>query len=188
MYGGAADADGNFWGLDFGDSYGLVRVDYETMEVTSYPLPNSGAYGITVDSEGRPWVCSQTVARFNLDSETWTEAAETTYGGGCMFDGESRVWHGGWGGGGGGSSSMWGFNIDTMELEKTLDVPSYVHGVSIDAAGNVWGVEGSGSNAYRVDPDTEELTTFSGLIGAYTYSDMTGIGLEGAGGGGTPSG
>ena len=201
-YGGAADADGNFWIIDFGTFNGggmggkgkgswgtLVRVDYETLDVSHYSLPNSGAYGITVDGEGRPFVCSSTVARFDLENLTWDEATEYSGGGGCMYDGMGRVWHGGYGdGGGGGGATIFGFNTETLELEAELTVPDYTHGISIDAQGHVWGVAGWGSEAYKVDPNNGDVETFSGLNGAYTYSDMTGVGLAGAGGGGTPAG
>lgn len=191
VYGGAADAFGNFWSLDFGTSSGLVRVDYESLQVTSYPLPgDAGAYGITVDSTGRPFVCSSTVSRFNLDDSTWSTATAFTGGGGCMSDGADRVWHAGGGGGwkgGPASPSLFGFNIDTLELEVTITVPAYSHGVSIDAQDYIWGVT-MGSDAFRVDPVTGDVQTFSGLNGAYTYSDMTGLGLAGAGGGGIPQG
>jgi hypothetical protein len=50
----------------------------------------------------------------------------------------------------------------------------------------VWGVEIAGSNAYRADPETNEVETFNQLVGAYTYSDMTGFALSSAGGGGIP--
>lgn len=196
-YGGAADADGNFWIVDFGTFNGgggmgkgwgsLVRVDYETKEVSHYALPNSGAYGITVDGEGRPFVCSSTVARFDLETSTWDEALVSTGGGGCMYDGMGRVWHGGYGNGVGGAT-MFGFDTETLELDLELSVPDYTHGISIDAQGHVWGVSFAGNQAYRVDPDSGDVETFSGLNGAYTYSDMTGVGLAGAGGGGTPAG
>ena len=56
FYGGAADADGNFWGLDVGSSQ-LVRVDIDDFTVQSWPLGPTGGYGITVGPEGRPWTC-----------------------------------------------------------------------------------------------------------------------------------
>ena len=53
--------------------------------------------------------------------------------------------------------------------------------MSIDFDGNVWGVQFNGNSAYRVDPVTHTVDTFSGLVGAYTYSDMTGFALSAAG-------
>jgi streptogramin lyase len=52
-------------------------------------------------------------------------------------------------------------------------------GVSIDAAGSVWVVDRGASTAYRVDPDTQTVdATVTGLVDPYTYSDMTGAGLD----------
>ena len=51
-------------------------------------------------------------------------------------------------------------------------------GVSIDAEGFVWVVD-QGGWAYKVDPDTyETVLVVSGLNFPYTYSDMTGAGLN----------
>jgi streptogramin lyase len=182
VYGGAADADGNFWGLNFGNTSGIFRVDHEDYTVLEFPLPNQvGAYGITVDQEGRPWVCSNGVARFNLDTSTWSEAPGVSGGGGCMTDGVSTIWHGSFNG-----PSIVGVDTETLDVVHTIPVPQYTHGISIDFAGMVWGVQGSGSQAYRADPETNTVDTFTGLVGAYTYSDMTGFALSTAGGGGVP--
>jgi len=181
VYGGAADADGNFWGLDFGGVSQIFRVDHEDYTVLTFPTPSSGAYGITVDKEGRPWVCSGTVARFNLDTSTWTVSPDNSGGGGCMTDGETTIWHGS-------GNAMVGFDTETLDLIHTIPLPQYVHGISVDFAGKVWGVEFAGSNAYRADPETGDVETFTGLVGAYTYSDMTGFALSTAGGGGVPQG
>lgn len=61
-----------------------------------------------------------------------------------------------------------------------------MHGVSIDFYGYVWGVR-FGQSAYRVDKDDLSFETFVGLVGPYTYSDMTGWALSNVVGG-TPSG
>jgi hypothetical protein len=63
-----------------------------------------------------------------------------------------------------------------------------VHGISVDFQGKVWGVTFMGNNAYRADPETNEVDAFTSLVGAYTYSDMTGFALSTAGGGGVPQG
>jgi hypothetical protein len=62
----------------------------------------------------------------------------------------------------------------------------FPRGISIDVNGYVWGVgyrfqafDPGGNRAYRLDPDTGTFSTFAGLSGAYTYSDMTGAGLLG---------
>jgi hypothetical protein len=184
VYGGAADAFGNFWGLDTGHGQ-LFRVDHEDYTVLTFPLPASGSYGITVDKEGRPWVCQQNVARFNLDDSTWSISPQPSNGGGCMTDGEDIIWHA-TNFLGGGASNLVGFDIESLELVYTIPLPQYVHGISVDFQGKVWGVTFSGNNAYRADPESGDVEVFDQLIQAYTYSDMTGHALSTAGGGGIP--
>jgi streptogramin lyase len=181
VYGGAADADGNFWGLDTGNGQ-LVRVDFETLAVQSWALGPSGGYGITVDSVGRPWTCGGGgVARFNIDSATWDTNGFGGIGG-CMTDGDQLIWHSNdWG-------LLQGFDIETLAVEEEIQLPEYVHGVSVDFQGKVWGVGFANNNAYRADPATDDVDAYNGLFGAYTYSDMTGFALSTAGGGGMPPG
>ncbi|MCH9685848.1 MAG: hypothetical protein K0V04_30725, partial [Deltaproteobacteria bacterium] len=181
VYGGAADADGNFWGLDTGSSQ-LFRVDNVTYQMQTWPLPPSGGYGITVDSVGRPWVCGGGGAsRFNVNNATWDSAGGGQFGiGGCMTDGDQLIWHSNQGG------TLLGFNIETLNIDEQIQLPEYVHGVSVDFAGMVWGVSFAGNNAYRADPVTDQVDTYNGLFGAYTYSDMTGFALSTVGGGNPP--
>lgn len=40
----------------------------------------------------------------------------------------------------------------------------------------------NGNGAYRVDPENGDVTSYTGLVGAYTYSDMTGYALSVVGG------
>jgi hypothetical protein len=75
-----------------------------------------------------------------------------------------------------------GVDIDTMQVVKTIPLPQYVHGVSIDFYGYVWGVSLFNPEAYRVDPQTDTMQTFTGLTQPYTYSDMTGFALSNVGG------
>ena len=186
VYGGAADADGNFWGLDTGGGR-LFRVDGLDFTLGEWPLPvDASSYGIAVDSHGRPWVCGGGGAsRFNLDTSTWTSTqVGTGWGiGGCMTDGESTLWHADYG-----TAVLYGFDIDSLAVVGQIQLPMYVHGISVDFYGKVWGVSFAGSTAYRTDPVTQVVDTFGGLIGAYTYSDMTGHALLHAGGGGVPPG
>ncbi|HET6586072.1 MAG TPA: hypothetical protein VFG69_21590 [Nannocystaceae bacterium] len=181
VYGGAADADGNFWGLDTSQQT-IFRVDHEDYDLLTFALPPMGGYGITVDKEGRPWVCGGgNVARFNLDDSTWTSSAGGFGGiGGCMTDGDTTLWHSN------PSGMLLGFDIETLEIVDTVQLPEYVHGISIDFDGNVWGVGFANNNAYRADPETDQVDSYNQLVGAYTYSDMTGFALHTAGGGGVP--
>ena len=77
-------------------------------------------------------------------------------------------------------------DIDTLAVAQTIDIPNYVHGVSIDFNGNVWGPAIYNNEAYRVDPQSGQVDTVTGLNFPYTYSDMTGHALSTAGGGGIP--
>jgi hypothetical protein len=76
---------------------------------------------------------------------------------------------------------MRAIDTETVLPIKDYVIPNYVHGVSIDFAGMVWGVTFGGSEAYRLDPESEEVQTFNQLVGAYTYSDMTGFALDSVG-------
>ncbi len=170
-YGGAVDASGNFWGSQLGQGY-LMRVRLDNFQVTTWPMAASG-YGMTVDSQGNVWTCSSTVARFNPATETW-QTAPAGGSGGCMEDGNGTLWLA--------NDPMVGVDINTMAVVQTIDLPSYVHGISIDFYGYVWGPAISNNEAYRVNPTTGTIDTVTGLNYPYTYSDMTGFGLSNAGG------
>lgn len=168
IYGGAVDAEGNFWGsqLGIGD---LVNVDLETLEYRVFPMA-SGGYGMTVDSKGRVWTCSYEVGRFDPETEQW-DVATVGGSGGCMEDGEGTLWLA--------STPVVGVDTDTMTVVATLQIPEYVHGISVDFQGYVWAVS-MGNSAYRIDPITGGYDTVSGLNYPYTYSDMTGFALANA--------
>jgi hypothetical protein len=174
IYGGAVDSAGNFWGSQLGQGT-LVNVSLQDFTVKTWPMAASG-YGMTVDHKGNVWTCSSTVARFNPQTETWQTAAAGGSGG-CMEDGKGTLWLA--------NSTLVGVDIDTMQVVKSIPLPQYVHGVSIDFYGYVWAVSLFQPQAYRVDPQTETFDTFTGLTQPYTYSDMTGFALSNAGG---PSG
>jgi hypothetical protein len=176
IYGAAVDSEGNFWGSQLGQGT-VVNVNRETFDVQTWPMV-AGGYGMTVDQEGYVWTCSSVAARFDPVTETWQQA-NVGGGGGCMSDGGDILWMA--------SSPMIGINRQTLAVEYSIPLPNYVHGVSIDFQGFVWGVS-MNTEAYRVDPDSGTWDTVTGLIGPYTYSDMTGFALDNVGGGGVPSG
>jgi len=175
-YGGAVDGDGNFWGHQSGGSQ-LFFVDRETLDYQIYTGPGD-SYGIAVDDNGLPWTCYFGVHRLDPATGIWdhNNTINSSYGG-CMSDGNGTMWLS--------HDPLLGIDIETMELVHSIDIPEDIHGVSIDFDGNVWGVPIAGSVAYRIDPVTQMIDTFTGLVGAYTYSDMTGFALANAG---TPSG
>ncbi len=177
LYGGAVDGEGHFWGIE--TSTRLVRVDRQTFTYQVWPGPGMG-YGIAVDTQGRPWFCGGgSAARFDPLTETWQSMGGSGIGG-CMTDGMGTLWHSRYGDG-----MLVGIDTETLMITQQIQLPAYAHGISIDFDGNVWAVGFASSQAFRVDPATGTIDTFSDLIGAYTYSDMTGFALSSAG---TPSG
>ncbi len=175
IYGGAVDGNGDFWGSQLSQGT-LVRVNRDDMTYDLWPMAASG-YGMTVDSEGYVWTCSSTVARFDPNTETWATA---NVGGqaGCMADAEEDglLWMSS-------GNNVIGVNRDTLVVEKTWQTGG-TYGISIDFEGYVWAVA-YGSTASKVDPVTGQFWTYNGLVGAYTYSDMTGYALSNVG---SPSG
>jgi streptogramin lyase len=173
IYGGASDADGNFWGSQLGSGK-IIRVNKEDMSYDIYPAgPQGGWYGMTVDNEGMVWLCSYEVGRFDPSTETWSQAQVGGYTG-CMADaGENGLL---WMSDG---SGVVGVDRDTLQVVKTCAGPGS-YGISIDFEGYVWAVA-SGSTATKFDPETCQTWSYNGLVGAYTYSDMTGYALTNAG-------
>ncbi|MEM9462208.1 MAG: hypothetical protein AAGF11_49090 [Myxococcota bacterium] len=181
LYGGAVDGDGNFWGIETG-GVRLVRVDRNNFTTQVWAGPGA-SYGIAVDSVGRPWFCAGGGAdRFDPVTQTWQSLPSPggNQWGGCMTDGAGTLWHCRHS-----DSTLVGIDTETLQVVQQIPIPSYAHGISVDFDGNVWAVGFGSSVAYRVDPVTGTIDTFNNLVGAYTYSDMTGFALSTAG---TPSG
>jgi len=178
-YGGAADGAGNFW-LFISNTTQLIRVDHASLAVEIWTIPKANGYGLTVDNKGRAWVCGQAgISRFDYTTQMWAENNAFVVGfNGCMTDGNGTIWVGG--GGDGGMPGVHSFDEETLMMKQTINVPGGVKGVSIDFDGFVWGVA-KGNTASRVDPMTGMIETYTGLTGAYSYSDMTGFGLRVAG-------
>jgi hypothetical protein len=172
IYGAAVDKDGNFWGSQLSSGY-IVNINRETLQYKTWPMAASG-YGMTVDSKGYVWTCSSTVARFDPMTETW-QTNSVGGSGGCMEDGKGTLYMSG------GGNSIIAVDTETLQVKTTYPVPQYVHGISIDFYGYVWGVS-MGSEAYRLDiTQNGAFQTFNTLVGAYTYSDMTGFALSNVG-------
>ena len=177
-YGGAVDGEDNFWFSTHGSGSPptLSRVDAETLELTTWPVPNGlSPYGMTFDSEGHAWVAGYAggTARFTPEDESWDVVNVT--GLGMQADTEGRVWVAIYSP----NPGVTAIDVETLQILDTIQIPNggITKGVSIDFEGFVW-VVNMGSNAYRVDPDTHMFESYDGLDGAYTYSDMTGAGLK----------
>jgi hypothetical protein len=177
MYGGAVDTEGNFWASQLGGGQ-LLRVNINDLTDYEHWTAPYGGYGMTVGKSGYVFTCNNQVGRFDPATETW-DGASVGGGGGCMEDNNGILWMA--------NSPLVGIDVETLAVVHSYPLPDYVHGVSIDFEGYVWGVS-MNTNAYRVDPNTGVFDTVGGLVGPYTYSDMTGFALNAVGGGGQPSG
>jgi hypothetical protein len=180
IYGAAVDGAGNFWGAPLRNGT-LVFVDRETFAPRTWTIPQQ-SYGMTVDSDGYVWTCATSAARFDPMSESW-QSVQTGGLGGCMADGQGKLWvaAGDYNGFNFTNSRLVAVDTQTVQVVDNIPLPKYSHGVSIDFQGYVWGVTFMEPEAYRVDPVTKHIDTFTGLTGPYTYSDMTGFALQHAG-------
>jgi hypothetical protein len=184
VYGGAVNAEGDFWISDRGGRT-LSRVDADTLEVQVWPVPASMAYGIGMDENGHPWFAtyevgagSDQIYRFDPDLQQFFPAGS---GGGFYrglnVDREGRVWVAG-----NSPCRLALFDADTATLVNDgIGLPGCVDpvGVSVDRDGYVWVVDRGAGVAWKVDPVFHLIVgTVNGLENPYTYSDMTGQGLN----------
>ena len=166
-YGGAVDYEGNFWFHGFGNGK-LARVDFETLEVEIF---SGGGYGITVDTEARVWN-SSSISRFDYATGERKNANVSTSGG-ITQDLQNRIW----------AASQVGVvwvDMETLAIGDDVALPGsgQVKGVSVDIDGYIWAVRQDDPTAYKIDPDTYDIQTYTGLNGPYTYSDMAGGSLN----------
>jgi streptogramin lyase len=187
-YGGAVDAEGDFWVLGWQQGP-LVEIDGETLEVRRHEFPTPPqdqrwAYGIALDQHGNPWIASAgSAAKFDVETESWTFITTGNQSmRGLMIDSEDRAWFavdreeplGGCGLG----------LIDTSTnqvIESNIPLPGCQTpvGISIDVEGYVWVVDQGANTAFKVDPESYQVQLdVGGLSQPYTYSDMTGAGLK----------
>ncbi len=170
----------NGWAAGGSGLAGVSTLD-DDLEKVVHPFPAGvGQYGITCDSQGRVWVTgSATIGRYNSVDDEWESIVGAGMSGGIAVDGDDNAWTGehasmGWGGGAG----PWTIDGETLEVtEITAAVGG--HGWAVDFDGFVWSVPFVGNLAYVLDPDNldDEDGRVEGLVGAYTYSDMTGFQL-----------
>ncbi|EDM80354.1 hypothetical protein PPSIR1_11280 [Plesiocystis pacifica SIR-1] len=167
-YGAAVDNEGNLWFYIWAQGK-VVNVNYETLE---YQVIQGGSYGITVDSEGRPW--DDVPRRLNLDTMQWENVQGGSLpgagGSGVAQDLQGRIWKSVSGGGVG-----W-VDMETMQVGDTVYLPTTNNhrGIGVDVDGFIWAVPLNGTTAHKIDPDTYEVFTYDGLNAPYTYSDMAG--------------
>ncbi len=178
-YGGAVNAEGDLWatGLSPGP---LVHIDAQTLVYDRWDVPaGEMPYGIAVDAEGDVWMADFNggVLHFDPDTETFNiiDTPNSGRGRGIMIDREGFAWIAG-------NSPCSAIQVDTATrtlVTDTIPLPgcSTPVGVSIDVDGFVWLPDRGANLAYKLDPLSYTATTVAGLVGPYTYSDMTGAGL-----------
>ncbi|PRP90003.1 Virginiamycin B lyase [Enhygromyxa salina] len=192
-YGGAVNAEGDFWFTNLvpgNDRLGFV--DRETAETQVWNMPIT-PYGMTVDHDGNPWVASwsasqqASAAKFDVDTETWSYANNHVVHSlsGIQEDADGRMWMNYWqyDGQNLGTGGLVYIDMETMEVSEPFDLgcqSSTCRGMSVDLNGMIWSTSMASNTAFRFNPDTLEIDTYSQLVGPYTYSDMTGWGIQSA--------
>jgi streptogramin lyase len=185
-YGGAVDGAGNFWMSDHNVPGTLARIDADTLETEVWETPTT-PYGITVDHAGRPWItcggveaCS--AARFDPQTETWAFADDHVITGqsGIQEDAQGRMWTNYWSYDGEPGYGVVAIDANSLSVGAPIEVGTGAKGISIDLDGYVWSIAPQADSAIRIDPQTQALDVYDGLRHPYTYSDMTGWGLQNA--------
>ncbi len=178
-YGGAVNAEGDLFASGRGPGP-LVRIDGETLIYDRWDVPEgTSPYGIAVDAEGGVWMGDWNGGVLHFDPATEAfdviDTPGSTRARGIMIDSAGFAWAAG-------NAPCGAIKVDTATLAVVADdiaLPGCVNpvGVSIDIDGFVWIPDRDANRAYKLDPNTFASETFEGLVGPYTYSDMTGAGL-----------
>jgi streptogramin lyase len=182
-YGGAVNAEGDFWLTGKANDSRAVRIDAITLDWEDvHADPASTIYGMAVDKNGDVWGAgSSASAAYHYDriNDTWIVVATPNVGRirGIQIDRDGFAW-------GAGNNPCALVKIDTTTdtvVDDQIALPdcSDPVGISIDGDGFVWVVDRVSDRAYKVDPDTHDVVlTVEDLNEPYTYSDMTGNGLN----------
>ncbi len=179
-YGGAIDPEGNFWLTYNNGNVAVVRADSFETQVFAKPAELQ-PYGITVDREGFVWVSSygEMAGAGRLDPATgdWTLVTGFAGQGGVTQSMDGRIWTAYWNSSFHDDNGVVWIDPDTAMLGGSLSIPGgTVKGVSADVFGNVYAITGA---AHKIDLASDTVVdTYGGLSGPYTYSDMTGAGLQ----------
>lgn len=181
-YGGAVNAEGDFWITGKAADSRTVRIDAVTLDWEDHhDAPASTIYGMAVDQFGHVWAgASGEGAAYHYDpgADAWTVIDAPNIGRirGLQIDRDGFAW-------GAANNPCALVKIDTTTetlVSDEIELPGCNDpvGVSIDGDGYVWVVDRQADRAYKVDPDTHDIElTVDTLNEPYTYSDMTGNGL-----------
>ncbi|MCA9716944.1 MAG: hypothetical protein KC468_19885, partial [Myxococcales bacterium] len=167
-YGAAVDFKNDVW-IYIWSAGKIVHVEFDTL---NYEVINGGSYGITVDTLGRVWV-GDYPRRYDPQQGIWEQPNNNlpgAGGAGIAEDLQGRMWTATQGGVG------W-VDRDSLVVGDTVPLPEgngIYRGIGVDVDGYIWAVYLGGTTAHRIDPDTYEISTYTGLNSPYTYSDMAG--------------
>lgn len=179
IYGGAADADGHFWGNNNGN---IVVVDRNTFQ---WEVRTGGGYGYALDDEGNSWGAwgNGTIVRTDRSTGTpeWFDGAEPAYFRGLAVDRNGHIWVVE-----NRPCGMARFDINTrtwIDEYFTWDGCNEPVGVSIDAEGYIWVIDREADEAVKLEAlppgqGAQVVARVGNLVYPYTYSDMTGAGLD----------
>ncbi len=180
------DGIGNFWVIGKGGS--LLRLNTETLAQDRWeqlpPAPsNETFYGFAVDKDGVPWIVGQSghLYRFDPGSETFEVVGDFGLDYlGMAIDRDGYAWMAYRTSNMNANCGVTKYDTSTRSLVAHTDLPGCIEpvGVSVDVEGFVWVVDKGANHAYKVDPDACTAETVTGLVSPYTYSDMTGAGLD----------
>ncbi len=186
LYGGAVDSNNDLWGVVYsGGPLVHVRISDLSFEIIPLPVTSLSAYGFTVDSKGRSWVggWNGLLHRYDPMNQTWTQVAMpgnvTSLNRGMMEDQQGHLWIASM------NQGIVRVDTDTATFIQLVDAQlpggvATLTGASVDVDGVVWVVDQSknGGGAFVYDPVADTAQWFGGLVGPYTYSDMTGWALK----------
>ncbi|MEE9385421.1 MAG: hypothetical protein V3V08_18595 [Nannocystaceae bacterium] len=181
-YGGAIDSKGDFWAL--GTKGTLVHVDGDLLEVSRWDHPTGSIrpYGLAIDAADTPWMAGYDghIYRFDRTDGLFIDLGAITGGPsilrGLAIDKQGHAWLAG--------NAPCGLVRYDTHTETVVDalvpLPGCTHivGVSIDNDSQVWAVDRYANQAYELEPSDYSTRVVTGLVDPYTYSDMTGQGLN----------
>jgi hypothetical protein len=183
-YGGAVNSAGDLFAIGY-DNEVAVRIDADDLSIEELGMPaGQYKYGMGVDSDGNMWVGSffgpDHMYFYDAQLGQWQGIGNGGNAGsgalGVQIDQEGRVW-----GAANGPCRLIEVDVATKQfIDSDIALPGCVSpwGVSIDNEGYVWVVD-KANQAFKVDPDTYQIDlVVTGLVNPYTYSDMTGQGLQ----------
>ena len=178
-YGGAVNSAGDLYAVGLETT--LIHIDATTLILDEIPVPGDlASYGFAIDKNGDIWVGSygvNSMYHYKVAEKKWYPLGN---GGGWVLglqtDKKGRVW-----GAGTGPCRLVHADVATVKyVNAAIPLPgcNQPWGASIDNEGFVWIVD-KGNKAFKVNPDTYAVElVVMGLVDPYTYSDMTGQGLQ----------